>query len=607
MCGIGGYINSGPIEGNDIAHSLISSLKHRGPDSNGSYIEKNMCLAHTRLSIIDTSEAGNQPFYSVDKNFVLICNGEIYNFQELRLELISKGYNFQSNSDSEVILHLYKDLDGDIEALLNRLNGMFAFALWDKSKKQLILVRDRFGIKPLYYFHSEDEFSFASEVLPIKEVINTELSIDNESVYEYLRFLSIPEPNTIYKEIKSLGAGEYAVYQRGNLTVTKWYDLANKNRADAGNSFLKELEEITKEHLVADVPVGTFLSGGIDSSVITYLSSKYKKEITTITASFPKSKEDETPEALESAQLFGLKSKVLIIQDDFFKNSTEIISKMDQPFGVQSAFSLYGISKLAKEEVKVVLSGDGGDEILAGYDHKFRKKILPYNLNKLSKKSQRILGSVFSKIPSNKLKSLGRILLESPVDKFLSSTEVAASEEARRLIKSTNEVNDRFEKACNKAYQRAQRFDSLRRINYLEFNSFLKSEMLYKVDRMTMLAGIEARVPFLDHRVVEHAFSLPSSQLRDDKWGKIVLRQFLEKVGLKIAWREKTGFNSPIYSKLQSNLYPELEKAVDFLPDTVFKMDEVKKKMVDFRNGNLQLGAQMFSLYVMGNWFKIHG
>lgn len=561
MCGIAGF--SKPKVNKDfsiIIENFASSLRHRGPDGFGIFENDDLALIHTRLSIIDLSENGNQPLKNEDNTLVLICNGEIYNYLEIRTDLLKKGHIFHSSSDSEVILHLYEDLGGDIKAVLNKLIGMFSFSLLDIPKQRLFIARDRIGIKPLYYHVGDDNFCFSSEVAPLAKCGLIKVSTDPTSVFEYFLLGSVPEPNSWFNEIKALPPGHFGIWENGRFVENKYWELNTTFNYDYKSVFeVSEeseslLKEVVSDHLIADVPIGTFLSAGIDSSLISYYAAKKEKGIHTFSASFPGEPEDESEIAAQTAKEIGATHETFSIDTNFFGSFDSHFGNLDQPFGISSALSLSRISSLAKSKVKVVLSGDGADELMGGYDRHvpfFNPPILqgfPLPIR------SSILGLTGNILGIKSFKDASSYLQINDYIKYFDRYRINAEQKCLDLINSSLRPlvdTERYKRRIRGVWEDCSNEDLLTKMLCLDLKTTLVDEMLTKVDRMTMNQGIEARVPFLDHRFVEFSFSIPGNLKRDEKWGKLPLRFLVNKHFTKdLAYRKKTGFNSPLKNLL---------------------------------------------------------
>jgi len=563
MCGIGGIYGVMKPEARKAGLDIINGkLAHRGPDGHGRFEDNNIGLVHARLSIIDLSANGDQPLYNEDKTLVLVCNGEIYNYKDLRAELLQKGHHFHSESDSEVILHLYEENRKDPARLLDKLTGMFAFAIWDITCKQLFIARDRLGIKPLYYSFEKGTLIFSSEVNPIVATGLADKELDMTSLFEFLALSIIPGPNTLYQGVKCLPPGYCMTLQNGQMIMGAYWDIPEKTRIwkdedEVVDEVAKLLDIIVKDHLVADVPVGTFLSAGVDSSLITALAVGHHPGIHSFTAAFPGEPEDEGVIAANSAVKLKTTHHSYEMKNDFFKDFSLQLKDIDQPFSPVSALSLGRISKLARQVVKVVLSGDGGDELFGGYG-RYEPPKRPDFLKFIPKGIQGItLGLMAALTGKKSLATLRQNLRISEAEQFYRRSLLSSPEKVIGLFSDEAAAKidqDRYVHHLENLFANRKDTDILNRVLYVDMKTALVDEMLTKCDRMTMINGIEGRVPLLDHRLVELAFSIPSQFKRKEGRGKLVLRKILAaKLGTDLAYREKTGFNSPLKQWLSSD------------------------------------------------------
>ena len=392
MCGISGYIKNEALSNKeqDLLWQSVKQIKHRGPDAQQVEIINNVGLAHARLSIIDTSAQANQPFYSDDKQFVIVFNGEIYNYQELKDDLLLKGYSFRTNSDTEVLLSMYMEYGKEC---LNKLDGFFAFAVFNKNDNSLFLARDRFGIKPLFYSIQKNSFTFSSELQGIMPLLSSK-NIDRISLFIYLQLNYIPAPNTILQEVKKLLPGHY-IYVKNTLTpndieIEQYYSLdvpkgktivTNAANYKHAQQILKDLlHQSVKKRLIADVPVGAFLSGGIDSSIIATIASKYHKNLQTFSVGYSDNPFfDETSYAELVANKIGSQHHTLKLSTaDLTTGAKEVLDAIDEPFADSSEIAVYLLTKFTRKKITVALSGDGADEIFSGY-HKHKAEYLVRN------------------------------------------------------------------------------------------------------------------------------------------------------------------------------------------------------------------------------------
>lgn len=614
MCSIAGAWGELDLETkHNTAKALGVALAHRGRNGYDCYIDSKVILTHNRLSIIDLSDNGTQPLYNEDKTVVLICNGEIYNYKTLRSQLLGRGHTFSSASDSEVILHLYEENRDNPERLLNSLTGMFAFAIWDTSKQQLFLSRDRIGIKPLYYSYINGILAFASEVKPLSLCKIVSSDIDYTSVYEYFLMGSIPAPNTLYQHIKCLDAGHYLLASNNEIKIKQYWDIPHiqgkwKNTAHITDTVETLLSDIVKEHMVADVPVGTFLSAGVDSSIISFFAAKHQSGISSFTASFPGEPEDEGEIAQLTAKRLGTTHHNHILKGNFFDKFEEQFLHIDQPFGIASALSLGRIANKANEHVKVVLSGDGGDELFGGYK-RHSIPLQPSFLKAIPTPFQNSFLKIASTITRKKsLEKLRENMLLKESTIFLERTATSLPHVALSFISQDlhNKIDlGRYQQRIDAMFNKCPSTDKLNRILYVDMKTTLVDEMLTKCDRFTMANGIEGRVPLLDHRMVELAFSIPGKEKRNETTDKIPLRSILAKnLGKELAYREKTGFNSPLKKWLKSDKYTR-DFAISNI-DNARKVLFLDTKYLSSSIDNLDtlLTTEVFALVCIGNYFK---
>jgi len=593
---------------------MVSSLKRRGPDAQGTYIGKNVELGHCRLSIIDLSDKANQPMSDESGRYTLVFNGEIYNYKELRREL-SETFNtsFKTQSDTEVLL---RGLVAYGARFIEKLNGFFAFAFYDKRDEHFLLARDRYGIKPLFYADEASQFIFSSSLEALMIGLSRK-EIDRESLFEYLQFSYIPAPNTILEGVKKLEPAHYLSVSRNGIAKTRYYTLPETNdqekkRPDLRTQFKELLENSVKSRLQSDVPVGTFLSGGLDSAAITHIAAKHDPDITAFSVGFPDNPFfDESPRATAMAKHIGIGHRTLQLSEtDIEKKLGDILNAIDEPFADSSAVLVNLISEYARSEVKVILSGDGADEILGGYNkHRALLRSIDKNLVNSTLKSA---NSLFSVLPESrnsktmneirKLKRYSRGLglsLENRYLEWASFTSAATVEKILRHPKKSSRIH----------------VD----INPADFNSVLKADvelvlhndMLCKVDMMSMHHSLEVRVPFLDHHLVNFLFAIPASEKLNKSIGKILLRDAYSDVMPRNFFKEKKrGFEAPLsnwlkgpLSKHRKELFsPELIEKQD-----IFHLEEVKqleRKSLNQNGGDTP--HTIWALLVFQHWYTKH-
>ena len=574
MCGIYGYISSrGGIQP-EILRRMGDTLRHRGPDDEGEWIQHSeelaVALGHKRLSIIDLTSAAKQPISDEDGKIWLTYNGEIYNFRELRSELAAKGHTFKSTSDGEVIVHLYEELGA---ACLERLKGMFAFALWDETQQSLFLARDRIGKKPLHYAIYDGGIAFASEIKALLKHPKVVKEIDLSALNKYLTFEYVPAPATIFKSIKKLEPGHYLSYQNGKSEIKKYWDIpladypiGFKTEDEYAEELRDILERAVRSRLVADVPVGVFLSGGIDSGVIAALAAKADRKIECFSIGFDEPSFDESSHAKSIAKALGLNHRLKIFNTrEMLDNLDELPNFLDEPLADASILPSYLLSKVASERLKVALSGDGGDELFAGYPTYQAHRIITYYdlLPETLKNSVKALAAWLPVSHGNistdfKIKQFLRGAGVSPEIRFFmwmgsfteSEKKGLLSSDLRAALAQENTYEDVF------AYIRESGLNKdLERILYLSMKLYLQDDILVKVDRAAMANGLEVRCPLLDQELVEFACRLPMQYKLHGLKTKYLLKKAA--AGIlpdAIIQRKKKGFGIPISKWLTNEL-----------------------------------------------------
>ncbi len=556
MCGILG----GNIANWDYS-SGINAIKHRGPDAQ-KVIEYAECtLAFARLSIMDLSMAAMQPMESEDGQVVILFNGEIYGFEDIRNALASK-YKFRTTSDTEVILYAYMEY-GDKFA--DYIDGMFAIVIYDKRKAVLKIFRDRYGIKPLYYYYQDSMFAFASELKAFQAaaVHNWQWKVDNTAIYDYLFCGYIPEPKSLYENVYRLEPANYLVYDLRKKRIIKkeryWRLHVNtnahgkRNRKSIREDIRYLIAQSVKEQMVADVNVGTYLSGGVDSSIITYECSQVNKNIAAFSIGFPVKAYDETPYAEIVAQKHSINHKVKYFDKNNYSDMKGLLYQLyDEPYADTSAYPTYFLSQFAKEEVTVVLTGDGGDELFGGYEthKKFCEqegRYLHDNYN-----FERFVNSIFSghDMVSSKIRDITQTKFTTYCKTF-GRYGKEAYEEFREILKIGKDYNTQwfFQKYYVKDLPR------MTRVRYLDFKTYLPSDILTKVDRASMAVSLEARVPLLNRRLVEYVFGLAEDECSSMNNLKAILKDaYRDVIPSEILDRHKSGFAVPKnYFTLRSN------------------------------------------------------
>ena len=618
MCGILAILNYDPQNRVDepLLRQMTDTMVHRGPDDAGYWTRGSVGLGHRRLAIIDLSSAGHQPMSNEDGSLWITYNGEVYNFLELRQELELKGHSFRSRTDTEIVLHAYEEWGTEC---LSHFNGMWAFALWDDRHRSLFVARDRLGVKPLVYYQDDKRFICASEIKGIVADRTVPREIDPEALHHYLSLMNIPAPFTIYKKIRKLRPGHYLLMQEGKVEERIYWDLPmGEEIQDDPEGIIETLErgltDSVRGRMVSDVPLGVFLSGGVDSSLISAIAVQegMKERLKTFTVGF-KGLEiyDESPWARRVADHIGSDHHEMDLTFDFVKTLPHLVQLFDEPFAVSSVLALYLISKEVQKSVKVVLTGDGGDEVFGGYP--WRHSLLHQYLDWLN-------GWPFTWFRRNELKeptpvirwnvSTRGIRLRQVMDGLKYDDQILRPwmyyqtlycyNEAEKAelytqdwAKQKGEVStDDLLKAC--VPRKAP--NSLARWIAFDLKTTLADEMLAKVDKATMLCSLEAREPFLDYRLVEYAMNLPAHLKVRGRDGKRIIRRLGKRyLPEEILQRSKHGFNVPLKVWFRDELKAYVNEILNesiiredgfFRPETIRKILEQHQKWQnrDFSN-----------------------
>ena len=534
MCGIAGIFG---LEDRKLARRMINRMKHRGPDDEGYYFDTNISLGMCRLSIIDV-EGGQQPIYNEEGSICVVSNGEIYNFRELSEELENKGHKFHTRSDTEVLVHLYEEYGHN---LIKKLNGMFAFAIWDSTKKELFLARDRLGIKPLYYTITNNGFIFASEIKAILECETVNREVDKTALANYFSLRYVPAPRTMFEDIMKLKPAHYLVVNKEGIQERCYWDLncapMNESQDYFEEKIIGGLQESVRERLIADVPLGAFLSGGMDSSIIVALMSQLTDEpIKTFSVGFVGEEFDERTHASYVADYFGTDHHEIEVKIDRLDLLPRIVAHFDEPIADPAAIPTYLISEFARKSVKVVLTGEGGDELFGGYQSELKfNRYLSLVPNPL-RKSLKLVDVIPSKYTA---------FLSSRVNEVESYSLRSEGYDNPYVLNIKTDNNEDVKNMVEKSFQ--DKPDYLCKMVYFDTKYWLPDELLMKVDKMSMANSLEARVPFLDHRFVEFAFNLPSDYKIRNGVEKFILRKAAKKIlPDNVLKRKKHGFNVPI-------------------------------------------------------------
>jgi asparagine synthase (glutamine-hydrolysing) len=568
MCGIAGLVRFAGLRPGEHAAGarMAATLSHRGPDDAGFYNDAQASIGHARLSIIDL-DAGRQPMSNEDGTIWVCFNGEIYNHDELAQCLRRRGHRFRTRCDTEVLVHLYEEQGEDF---LHQLNGMFALAVWDTRKHTLLIARDRIGIKPLYWHHDGRRVLFGSELKALTAVKNLPLDTDNCALQDYLTFGHIPAPRTIYKKVQKLEPGCLAVFRESGARIRRWWDIPfNEQESNEPLSlpeqqqwtdqFAELLEDAIAIRMIADVPLGAFLSGGVDSSTITAgMCRRSSNAIRTQTVGFDESDYDERTAARNFAKYLDTDHHEVMVRPDALQCAQQLVHHFDEPFADASAVPMFYLSQATRRNVTVALSGDGGDEMLAGY-RRYHFDLAEQNIRRIAPRWLRqatfgLAGCLYPRFdwlprPLRAKATLSNLACD-PATAHLRSVALLAGNLPRQLMNRDllQENNyDAFDRG-RELYNRCTSNQLLNRMLYMDMKTLMVDDILTKVDRASMAVGLEVRTPLLDHRIVELAARMPVSMKRNGRIGKYILRQTLQKwTDPQYARRNKKGFDVPLH------------------------------------------------------------
>ncbi|RJP75620.1 MAG: asparagine synthase (glutamine-hydrolyzing) [Desulfobacteraceae bacterium] len=551
MCGIFGHTET-PKKNMHKSRDALHTLTHRGPDQWGEWSNDRVYLGHRRLSILDLSENGRQPMTDRKQEVIITVNGEIYNYLQLKKEL-QKTYEFKSTTDSEVILYGYKKWG--IQVLLEKIDGMYAFCIYDVKKQKIFLARDRAGIKPLYYSNIGNNFAWASELKALENFYHSKvLTIDHTALFDYLTYIYIPTPKTLYKNIYKLQPAHYLEIDLNpnHFVIKKYWELDTSAQDISLPQAKFELKQLTKqsveEQLMSDVPVGFFLSGGMDSSTVVSLATKFSDKINTYSIGFDDKAHDETEYAKIVADYFRTNHKTQIVSSkdvlDLFSNLRDWY---DEPFADTSAFPTYLVSKFAKKDSTVVLTGDGGDELFGGYkwyqNIKTRKDILKKQIG-LKKLRKTMVRTLQKKITPLKLELQDSTFI---IEQFLSQSSGGLREHQKEHYAELLNIEKDYDSYWHIRKYYKKELPLRTRIQYIDFHTYLPDDILTKVDRTSMAVSLEARVPFLSKKLIEFSFSLPEAiRYKDNELKGLMKETFKDLLPESIITRDKKGFSIPL-------------------------------------------------------------
>lgn len=612
MCGFVGF--TGLREQREaILHRMADRIIHRGPDMEGYHISGDdprtaIALGFRRLSIIDLA-AGKQPMYNEDGTVVCVFNGEIYNFMDLRTELQAKGHIFKTHCDTEVIIHGYEEYG---TALAAKLRGMFAFVVWDTKTNEMYGARDIFGIKPFYYYKKGKEFMFGSEIKSFLSHPNFEKELDEDMIPLYLSYEYSPDERTIFKNVFKLPGAHCFTYKNGELKVERYYKIEYKIEDDKSleyweDAITKEFTESVSMHQIADVEVGCFLSSGVDSSYVVKEISKGTKKVKTFSVGYEEEKYSELPYAQDFSNVIGVPNIAnKVSADEFFDAVPEIQYYMDEPLPNPSEIPLYFLAKNARRYVKVVLSGEGADELFGGYPMYLAGGHFDHYSHKVPRPVRKVLGTVAKHCPNFKGKNfLVRGAME-PYQRFMRANYVFQSAERQKFLKRpiASKVPEEYSK---RYFNEVSNLDEPTQLQYVDMHTWMIYDILLKADRMSMANSLELRVPFLDKKMLELSTRIPSRYRAANETTKIALRgAAIKQLPERTANKKKLGFPVPLNDWLREDKYYNKVKAAfqSDIAEKFFVTSELMKLLDDHKSGKALNMQKIWSFYTFILWYE---
>lgn len=600
MCGFVGFCDDSKNK-KKIIRDMADIIKHRGPDSDGYYVDNNIALGFRRLSIIDLDK-GSQPIFNEDKDKVIVFNGEIYNYKEIREELKSKGHKFSTNTDTEVILHGYEEYKEDI---LNKLRGMFAFVIYDIKEKSLFGARDFYGIKPFYYYYDNENFLFGSEIKSFLGNPNFKKELNKDMLSQYLTFQCSIGEDTFFKNTYKLLPGHYFIYKDKELEIKKYYEVKlepndDKSLEEWVSGIREVIDNSVLAHKVSDVEVGSFLSSGVDSSLIAKLSSVDK----TFTVGYDNKKYSEIDYAKEFSDKINVSNvSKKISKEEYFKEFSNVQYYMDEPLADASAVMLYFLSKTASKHVKVCLSGEGADEIFGGYNIYHE----PYSVswyNKIPYFIRKCIGILV--YPFRNYTGFNFLYRRSKKieDRYIGNAFIFEPNDAKKIV-NFNYGNKTYKDFTKPYYDKVSDLDVVTKMQYIDFNFWLIYDILLKADKMSMANSLEVRVPYLDREVIEYASKLPSKYKIVGNETKYAFRKVAkEELADKVADKKKLGFPVPIREWLkEDDVYQEV-KNMFLESEYFFKPKKIIKLLDDHKAEKRDNSRKIWTIYTFLVWYQ---
>ena len=603
MCGFTGFVGATDNR-EQILENMMNTIVHRGPDSSGSFIDEDAALGFRRLSIIDISATGDQPLYNEDKTLVLTFNGEIYNYQELREELIEAGHIFTTHTDSETLLHGYEEWG---EKLVDRLRGMYAFVIWDRQKKKLFGARDIFGIKPFYYAQMNGCLLFGSEIKSFVEHPKFDKVFNEEALGNYLSFQFVPTNETFFKGVFCLQPGHYFTYENGGMEITRYFEP--NFTGDTDKTFDEIVDEVEKTmiesvaaHKISDVEVGSYLSSGVDSSYMAYLGQVDR----TFTVGFGEEQYSEIRDAKEFAKSINMQNDSKIIEpEEYWDCLSDAMYYMDEPVADPAAIALYFLSKEAAKKVKVVLSGEGSDELFGGYNI-YCEPLQYTGFNKIPICIRRVLGKFAETCLPRSMKGRGFLIRHGKTleARYIGNANIFSEKEADKLLKKGCKPG--CMKVTSPLYERVKGKDPVTKMQYLDMHLWLVHDILMKGDKMGMANSLEVRVPFLDKKVMELAQTLPLKYKVNAPKTKIALRAAADRViRKKTAEKKKLGFPIPVRVWLREEQYYNRVKAMfnSKEAEQFFNLNYLNRLLEEHKAEKHDNSRKIWTVYIFLIWY----
>jgi asparagine synthase (glutamine-hydrolysing) len=623
MCGICGIYDPAGSRPEHV-QAMLKTIIHRGPDDEGQYVQGPIALGSRRLSIIDVP-GGSQPISNEDGSIWIVFNGEIYNYPELRQQLESAGHHFSTHSDTEVIVHLYEEYG---EQCVDHLSGMFAFAIWDAPHEKLLLARDRIGQKPLFYTLEDGRLLFSSEIKGLLAISQQERAMDEAALHYFLSLRFIPPPLTIFRGIRKLPAAHILVFESGRIRISQYWQLSfgqqrNWTEEELVHTLREKLQEVVRSHLISDVPVGAFLSGGLDSSMVVALMSEDVGEaLQTFAVGVEESDFNELPYARLVADRYKTDHREACVNTNLIQMLPHMIWHMDEPSDPIAA-CMFHAAELASRSVKVVLGGDGGDELFAGFDRYTGNNYISWYRQIPGLMRNSLIGPLFAAIPDSftyksttqKLRWVHQLAsIDDAGERYAEATCFFRFNHVQKqqlygsqLWKNVGEIN--AAEAIARPFNQVDSENLLDRMLYADFITRLPEHSLMLTDRMTMAHGLEARSPFLDHKLVEMMATVPARFKIQGRQTKTILRTLSkEYLPESIVQRQKQGFMFPIAYWFRGKLYPFLEASLHnsyFVRSGLFRKESIQQMLDEHRSGKVDHHVRLWMLLNLELWHQI--